>query len=97
MHIGSTGRCSKFSLYHLIRKMSVMHPTAAKKLRYVNFKEYYFGFFSSMIIVSFTACKKEGPAERAGKKIDETVEKAGEKIEESAEKAKCGSGTPLRF
>ena len=44
-------------------------------------------FFSCMIIVFFTACKKEGPAERAGKKIDETVEKAGEKIKESAEKA----------
>jgi hypothetical protein len=43
--------------------------------------------FSCMIIVSFAACKKEGPAERAGKKIDETVEKAGDKIKESAEKA----------
>lgn len=41
--------------------------------------------FSSMIIVSLAACKKEGPAERAGQKIDETVEKAGEKIKESAE------------
>ena len=44
-------------------------------------------FFSIMIIVSFTACKKEGPAERAGKKIDETVEKAGDKIKKSADKA----------
>ena len=44
-------------------------------------------FFICMIIVPFTACKKEGPAERTGKKIDETVEKAGEKIEDSAEKA----------
>ena len=43
--------------------------------------------FSCMIIVSFTACKKEGPAERAGKKIDETVEKTGDKIKKSAEKA----------
>ena len=43
--------------------------------------------FSCMIIVSFTACKKEGPAERAGKKIDETIEKAGEQIKESADKA----------
>ena len=43
--------------------------------------------FSCMIIVSFTACKKEGPAESTGKKIDETVEKAGNKIEDSAEKA----------
>ena len=43
--------------------------------------------FSGMIIISFAACKKEGPAERAGKKVDETVEKAGEKIDRSAEKA----------
>ena len=43
--------------------------------------------FSCMIIVSFAACKKQGPAERAGEKIDEAVEKAGEKIKESTEKA----------
>jgi hypothetical protein len=43
--------------------------------------------FSCMIIVSFAACKKEGPAERAGKKIDETVEKAGEKTKDAVEKA----------
>ena len=64
-----------------------MRHTAAKELRHVNFKEYYFVFFICMIIVSLTACKKEGPAERAGKKIDETVEKTGEKIKESTEKA----------
>ena len=45
-------------------------------------------FFSCMIIVSFPACKKEGPAERAGKKIDETIEKAEDKIEEAGEKVK---------
>ena len=44
-------------------------------------------FFSCIIVVSFTACKKEGPAERAGKKIDQTVEKAGENIKKSTEKA----------
>ena len=27
------------------------------------------------------ACEKEGPAEKAGEEIDETVEKAGEKME----------------
>lgn len=43
-------------------------------------KNIILGFVSIMIIVSFTACKKEGPAERAGKKIDETIEKAGDKI-----------------
>ena len=51
------------------------------------FKKIILVFFSCMIIVSFAACKKEGPAERAGEKIDKTVEKAGEKIKESAEKA----------
>jgi predicted small lipoprotein YifL len=45
------------------------------------------GFFSIMIIVSFAACKKEGPAESAGKKIDEAVEKAGEKTKDAVEKA----------
>ena len=42
---------------------------------------------SSLLVVSFTACKKEGPAERAGKKIDETVEKTEKKIKDTAEKA----------
>ena len=51
------------------------------------FKKVMLVLFSSMIIVSFAACKKEGPAERAGKKIDETVEKAGEEMKEAAEKA----------
>lgn len=35
---------------------------------------------------SFTACDKEGPAEKAGKKIDEAVEKSGDKIEEAGDK-----------
>ena len=56
-------------------------------------------FCCGTILVSFTACKKEGPAERAGRNIDETMdsagkktsditEKAGEKIEEAGEKIK---------
>jgi len=44
--------------------------------------------FSCMIIVSFAACKKQGPAERAGEKIDKTIEKAGDKIEEAGDKIK---------
>jgi len=50
-------------------------------------KKIFLVFFSCMIVVSFAACKKEGPAERAGQKIDETVEKAGEKTKEAVEKA----------
>ena len=51
-------------------------------------RKVFWVFCSGIIIVSFTACKKEGPAERAGKKIDKTIEKAGDKIEEAGEKAK---------
>jgi len=40
-----------------------------------------------MMVVSFSACKKEGPAERAGKQIDEAAGKAGKKIDEATEKA----------
>ena len=40
-----------------------------------------------MCVVAVTACKKEGPAERAGKSIDQAVEKAGKKIEQTTEKA----------
>ena len=31
-------------------------------------------------------CEEKGPAERAGKKVDETVKKAGEKLEETGKK-----------
>lgn len=42
---------------------------------------------AGMLAVSFSACKKEGPAERAGRNIDQTLEKAGKKIDDSATKA----------
>lgn len=32
---------------------------------------------------AFAGCEQEGPAETAGKEIDQTVEKAGEKAEET--------------
>ena len=51
-------------------------------------RKVFWVFCSGIIIVSFAACKKEGPAEHAGKKIDKTIEKAGDKIEEAGEKAK---------
>jgi sRNA-binding protein len=39
-------------------------------------------------IVIFGACRggEEGPAERAGKQIDQAVEKAGQKVEEAKKK-----------
>lgn len=33
-------------------------------------------------------CKEEGPAERAGKKIDEAAEKAGNAVEDAGDKVK---------
>lgn len=39
------------------------------------------------LLVVLTGCQKqEGPAEKAGQKIDKAVEKAGEKIEQTTEK-----------
>lgn len=39
------------------------------------------------LIAGLSACQKqEGPAERAGKAMDNAVEKAGEKIEKTGEK-----------
>ena len=42
--------------------------------------------FSMLFVVGLTACNKPGPAETAGKKIDQTVGEAGKKIGEAADK-----------
>ncbi len=40
-----------------------------------------------ILMTGLSACQKqEGPAERAGKAVDNAVEKAGEKIEKAGEK-----------
>lgn len=39
------------------------------------------------VVSSLAACQKEGPAERAGKTIDQSAEKVGEKIESATDKA----------
>ena len=50
------------------------------------------GFIVGMAIVGLvglSGCdynEGEGPVERAGKKVDETVKKAGEKVEETGKK-----------
>lgn len=41
----------------------------------------------SVLLAGLSGCmKQEGPAERAGKKIDKTVEKGGEQIEKAGKK-----------
>lgn len=37
--------------------------------------------------LTLAACEKEGPAERAGKAIDQSAEQIGEKVENAADKA----------
>jgi len=41
---------------------------------------------SMLVVVGLSACDKPGPAETAGKKIDQTVDAAGQKIGEAADK-----------
>jgi hypothetical protein len=41
-----------------------------------------------LFVSAVTACESEGPAEKAGEKIDETVEKTTDKAEEAAEAIK---------
>ena len=43
---------------------------------------------SVMIVIAFIGCKKEGPAEKAGRQIDKAVEKTGDKLEEAGNKVK---------
>jgi len=41
----------------------------------------------ALLLSGMSSClKKEGPAERAGKKIDETVEKGGHQVEKVGKK-----------
>jgi hypothetical protein len=39
-----------------------------------------------LLAVGLSACDKPGPAETAGKKIDQTIDKAGDKISDTADK-----------
>lgn len=42
--------------------------------------------WAGFVVIGLVSCKQEGPAERAGKKVDEAVEKTGEQIEKAGEK-----------
>jgi len=41
-----------------------------------------------VLMVGLFGCTKEGPAERAGKKIDKTIERAGEQTERAGDKVR---------
>ena len=42
----------------------------------------------SALFTGLVGCRKEGPAERAGKEIDKTAEKAGQQVEKAGDKIK---------
>ena len=42
-------------------------------------------FVVALLTVLAAGCEQQGPAERAGEKVDETVEETGEQIEEGGE------------
>ncbi len=47
------------------------------------------GVIALSILVGVSGCQKEeGPAEKAGKKLDEAMEQAGQKLEEAGDKVK---------
>ena len=42
----------------------------------------------ALLAISLGACEQQGPAERAGEKVDEAVEEAGESMEKAGDKMK---------
>lgn len=50
----------------------------------------YKGFLAVFVLASvlgLSACKQEGPAEKAGQKVDQAVEQAGKKIDQATDQA----------
>ena len=45
-------------------------------------------FLAAGLIFVFTACEKEGPMEKAGKKVDKTIVKTEKKVDEAADAVK---------
>jgi hypothetical protein len=43
-------------------------------------------FAGILLLGGLTACDREGPMERAGEKVDESVERAGDKVERATDK-----------
>ena len=48
-------------------------------------KKFVILFGLAIFFALATGCEEQGPMEKAGEQIDETIEKAGEKIEEGGE------------
>lgn len=51
-------------------------------------KSFITAFLMVVLMAGVSGCKKEGPAEKAGKKIDKAMEKVGDQLEKAGEKVK---------
>ena len=49
-------------------------------------KAFSLAIIMSAFIVTLTACEKEGPAEKAGKAVDNAVDKTGQQVEKAGDK-----------
>jgi len=49
-------------------------------------KKLLFTLWAGLVVIGLVGCKQDGPAERAGKTIDEAVEKTGEQIDKAGKK-----------
>jgi hypothetical protein len=57
-----------------------------------SFRNAFFMAVALGVGVGLPACQKEGPAERAGKKLNESAQKAGEKMKDMGEAVKEKAG-----
>lgn len=53
----------------------------------MNLKKLSLPVLITLIIIGLVGCEKQGPAEKAGEKIEDASEKMGEKIEDATDKA----------
>ena len=61
-------------------------------------KTYATTILAALAVIVTTGCEQQqpGPAEKAGKQIDQAVEQAGQKTEAAVEKAKDYTGEKLK-
>lgn len=50
-----------------------------------SFKSVHAALIASALLVMLVGCERQGPAERAGEKVDNAIEKVGEKLETTSD------------
>ena len=63
-----------------------MHPSE-KRTKMKALEKFKLIGISMLFLAGLTACDRPGPAESAGKKLDQAVDEAGKKIDEAGDKA----------